>query len=471
MGGATGVMLAAWATRLLVTYGPASLPRLHELHHDARDGVFAAVLTAAAAVVLGLLPAAHAGGRSAAALVRDGGRGSTAGRARHRVRRLLIMTQMATAVVLLVASGLMVRSAIRLAALDPGFDADGVVTAGVTLGGQPDRDRAAAFYHAVLGEMARLPGVESVGATSALPIAPNSLSGGSFAIKSRPTDDSALPAFAMYTAVTAGYFETLGIPVLQGRAPDRADVDQHRLVAWVNRTMATKFLGDRVIGESIKFGDQWLDVVGVVGDVKTFDVREPSRAMVYVPMGSALVSTDVMYAVVRTRDAAAVPVSALRAAVDAVDRSVPLTAIKTMNEIVDSSLAQTSFTMTLLTIAALTALALGVVGLYGVISYVVSQRAAEIGIRLALGARRADVYGLVLRQGLTVALAGVVVGLLAASASARLMTSLLFGVSAYDPATYAAAAVILTAVSVGATYLPARRAASIDPSAALRMQG
>jgi len=471
LGGAAGVTLALWATRLLVSYGPAQLPRLHEVRFDGRVALFAAALTLLSGLVLGLLPAVHAGRRNAAALVRDGGRGTTAGRARHRVRRLLIMTQMATAVVLLVASGLMVRSAARLAALDPGFEAGGVVTAGVTLGRHSDADRASAFYHAVLAEMARLPGVESVGATSALPIALNSLSGGSFAIKSRPTPDSALPPFAMYTAVTAGYFETLHIPILGGRAPTRADVEQHHLVAWVNRTMLTKFFAGAAIGESIKFGEQWLDVVGVVGDVKTFDVREPSRAMVYVPMGNALVPTDVMYAVVRTRDGAALPVAALRSAVDAVDRSVPLTAIRTMQEIVDASLAPTSFTMTLLTIAAVTALALGVVGLYGVISYVVSQRTAEIGIRLALGARRTDVYGLVLGQGLTVALAGVAVGLLAASAAARLMRSLLFEVSAHDPVTYAAAAAILTLVSLGATYLPARRAASIDPSAALRMQG
>jgi predicted permease len=275
----------------------------------------------------------------------------------------------------------------------------------------------------------------------------------------------------MYTAVTEGYFQTLGIPILQGRAPMRADVDQHRPVAWVNRTLVTKFFDGSAVGESIKFGEQWLEIVGVVGDVKTFDVREPSRPMAYVPMGSPLVPADVMYAVVRTHEAAPLPASALRAAVDAVDRAVPLTAVRTMQEIVDASLAPTSFTMTLLTIAALTALALGVVGLYGVISYVVSQRTSEIGIRLALGARPADVYGLVLGQGLTVALAGVAVGLVAAAAAARVMRSLLFEVSAHDPATYAAAAAILTLVSFGATYLPARRAASIDPLSALRTQG
>ncbi|HWK11962.1 MAG TPA: ABC transporter permease [Vicinamibacterales bacterium] len=470
LGGAVGVMLAAWSTRLLVAHGPAQIPRLHEVHFDARVGAFAAALTLLAGIALGLLAAAHAVGRDTAALVREGGRGNTAGRGRHRVRRLLLITQMATAVVLLVASGLLVRTVSRLAAIDPGFDAAHVVTAGVMLGAEPDRNRAAATYRAVLAEMARLPGVESVGATSALPIGPTGLSGGSFDIKSRPSPDNALPPFAMYTSVTFGYFETLRIPLLQGRLPERADIEQHRPVVWVNRTLMINFLGDHALGESIKFRGRWFEIVGVVGDVKTFDLRETSRAMAYVPMGDPLVATDAMFAVIRTRDNVVLPASALRAAVDAVDRSVPLTMIRTMKEIVDNSLAQTSFTMVLLTIAALTALALGVVGLYGVISYVVSQRTAEIGIRLALGARPADVYGLVLGQGLTVAIAGVVIGLAGAAASARFIRSLLFEVSARDPATYAAAAIILTLVSIVATYVPARRAAAIDPSAALRMQ-
>jgi putative ABC transport system permease protein len=472
IGGAVGVGLAAWATRFLVAYGPARLPRLHEVQVDATVLGFAAAITTICAIALGLLPGLNMAGRGRlATLIREAGRGNTAGRARHRVRRLLIMTQVATAVVLLVGSGLMVRSARRLAAVNPGFAPHGVVTAGVTLGSQADAARATGFYRNVLDQMGRLPGVKSVGATSALPIAPASLTGSNIGIRSRPTPDGALPPFAMYASVTAGYFETLGIPILQGRAPTWADTDQRLPVAWVNQTLVSNFLGDRVIGESIQIDKQWLEIVGVVGNVKTFDLREPSRPMVYLPMGNPAVSLNGMFTVVRTREASALSASALRAAVDAVDRSVPLTTIRTMDEILDESLAQTSFTMTLLTIAALTALVLGVVGLYGVISYVVSQRTAEIGIRLALGARPGDVYGLVLRQGLVMALAGVAVGLVAAAASARLMGALLFEVSAHDPITYAAAAILLTVVSTAATYLPARRAAGIDPASALRQQG
>jgi predicted permease len=471
-GGAVGVGLAAWATRFLVVYGTASLPRLNEVHVDATVLAFAALVTIICAMTLGLLPGLGLPrGARVATLLREAGRGNTAGRTRHRIRRLLIMAQVATAIVLLVAAGLMVRSARRLAAVNPGFAPRGIVTAAATLGRQPDRARAMAFYHNVLDEMARLPGVESVGATSAIPIAPASLSGSGFEIRSRPALQGAPPPSTMYASITAGYFETLGIPIVQGRAPTWADTDQHRAVAWVNQALVSKFLGDRVIGESIRLHDQWFEIVGVVGNVKTFDLREPSRALVYLPMGDPAVSLDSMFTVVRTRDRSTLSAGALRVAVDAVDRSVPLTSVRTMDEILDASIAQTSFTMTLLTIAALTALVLGVVGLYGVISYVVSQRTAEIGIRLALGASRGDVYTLVLRQGLVMALVGVAVGLVAAAASARLMSVLLFEVSAHDPITYGAAALLLTVVSTAATYLPARRAAGIDPAIALRQQG
>jgi putative ABC transport system permease protein len=298
------------------------------------------------------------------------------------------------------------------------------------------------------------------------------MSGSSFAIQSRPRPDNAIPPVAMYVAVGPGYFETLGVPLLQGRAPQRGDAEQARPVAWVNRTFARQFLDDRAIGERIRIqGETWLEIVGVVGDVRTFGLREEIRAMAYLPLSNPAVSLDVMHAVVRTTGAPASLAPALRAAVDRVDSSIPLTTTRTMEEIVRESLAQTSFTMTLLAIAAGVALLLGVVGLYGVISYIVTQRTGEIGVRLALGAQPASVRGMVLRQGLTVAVIGVVVGLAAASIATRLMASLLFEISARDPATFATVAAVLILVSALATYLPARRAAAIDPLTALRDEG
>ena len=468
LGGMAGLVLAAWGTRLLVAHGPAYLPRLHEARIDPTVFMFAAALTLLAAVVLGLLPALGIGRRSFTSLPRDGGRGNTAGTARHRLRRLLIVTQVATAVVLLVASGLMVRSVARLSAVDPGFRTDGVMTTGVSLGAQPDRAQAVTFYHRVLDEIARVPGVQAAGAAGALPVAPGALNGSSFAIKGRPRPEGQIPLFTMYTAVTGGFFETLGVPILEGRAPERVDDSDDRPVAWVNSTFAHHFLDGRAVGEWIEIEDRWLEIVGVVGDLRTFGLREEMRPMAYLPLSNTSVDLEVMHAVVRTSASSGPLASALRSAVDGVDASVPLTTMRTMDEIVAGSIAQASFTMTLLAIAAAMAVVLGVVGLYGVISYIVAQRTAEIGIRLALGARPLEVCALVLRQGLAVTLAGVAVGLLAALAATRLMASLLFEVSTRDPATFATVAVLLTLVSAAATYVPARRAAGIDPVRALR---
>jgi predicted permease len=471
IGGSIGVLLAAAGTRLLVAYGPAQLPRLHEVRMDARVFLFAAALSALAALVLGMLPAVRLAGRSFAAAMREPGRGVTAGRDRHRVRQLLIVAQVAMALVLLVASGLMVRSAARLNAVDPGFRPDGLLVVGVSLGDGRNRARAVTFYHQVLDEMARVPGVTAVGGAGSLPIAATSLNGASFEIRSRPRPENQVAPITMFNAVTAGYFETLGVPLLEGRAPDRADADNARPVAWVNHAFARQFLGGRAIGESIQLQDTWLEIVGVVGDLRTMGLREPVRPMAYVPPSNAAAGLDVLYAVIRTSSAPASLTAALRTAVDRVNASVPLTTVQTMTEIVAASVVQVSFTLTLLAIAAGIALALGVVGLYGAISYIVTDRTAEIGIRVALGATPGAVRAMVLRQGLGVALAGVAVGLWVAAFTSNLMGSLLFEISPRDPMTFATVACVLVAVSALATLLPARRAAGIDPLNALRSQG
>ena len=471
IGGLAGVVIADGATRLLVTYGPANLPRLQEVAIDGNVLVFGFALSVLSAMALGMLATLSVSRRPFAMLVRDGGRGSTVGRSRHRVRRLLIVTQVATAVVLLVGSGLMLRSVARLNAVNPGFQVEGLVTTGVSLGGGRDRERAVMFYQRVLEELARLPGVTAAGAASSLPVVPGSMKGSSFAIRSRPAAQGEIPFLTLYNAVSDGYFETMGIPLVAGRAPARADADQDRPVAWVSQTFARRFLGDRTVGEWIEIAGRWLEIAGVVGDVKTFGLRDEVRPMAYVPLSNASVGLEVMYAVVRTSGPSGALAASLRAAVDRVDASVPLTTTRTMEDIVRTSMAQSSFAMTLLVIAASIALVLGVVGLYGVISYIVSERTAEIGIRLALGANPVEVRAMVLQQGLRVAVAGVAVGLVAAFAATRLMASLLFEVSTHDPATFAAVALLLTGVSAAATYLPARRAAGIDPVRALRQEG
>ena len=471
-GGVLGLFLAAAGVRTLVTFGPPQLPRLNEIAVDLPTVAFAAILSIAAGVVLGFVPLSGLTRRSFSQVLRDGGRGMTAGRQQHRARHLLIVGQVAMALVLLVGSGLMLRSVARLSAVDPGFRPHGLLTAGVSIGRQSDRGRTATSYRRILDEIASLPGVTAVGASNSLPIEATGMNGSSFDIESKPRADKDVPPVTMYTVVSAGYFETLGIPIVAGRMPSPDDGVPGRANVWVNQSFARRFLDDRAIGERLKLDNNWLEIVGVVGDVKTFGLGEAIRPMAYLPVGTPVraVALDVMQVVLRTAVPSSSLASALRAAVDRVDPSVPLMRIRTMDEIISGSLARVAFTMTLLIIAAVVALVLGLVGLYGVISYIVSQRTPEIGVRLALGAQPGHVRSMVLRQGLSVALVGVVLGLGLAAVATRVMGSLLFEVSTHDPLTFAGAALALTAVSALATYLPARRAAAIDPLEAVRTE-
>ena len=471
-GGVLGLFLAAVSVRALVAFGPPQLPRLNEITVDLTTIAFAGILSLAAGVVVGAVPLAGLARRSFSGVLRDGGRSMTAGRQQHRLRRLLIVGQVAMALVLLVGSGLMLRSVARLAAVDPGFRPGGLLTAGVSIGRQSDRSRTTTAYRRILDEITSLPGVTAVGASNGLPIEATGMNGSSFAIESRPRAEKDVPPVTMYTVVSAGYFETVGIPIVAGRAPSPDDGLSGRANVWVNQSFARRFLDDRAIGERIRLEDNWLEIVGVVGDVKTFGLREDVRPMAYLPVGTPVraVALDVMQVVVRSTVPPSTLASALRAAVDRVDPSIPLMRIRTMDEIISGSLAGIAFTMTLLIIAAVVALVLGLVGLYGVISYIVSQRTPEIGVRLALGAQPGDVRSMVLRQGLGVALVGVVLGLGLAAVATRVMGSLLFEVSTHDPLTFAGATLALTAVSALATYLPARRAAAIDPLEAVRAE-
>ena len=471
-GGGLGLALAAVGTRILVARGPATLPRLHEVSVDGTVIALAVAVTAITAVVLGTLPVPHVIRRSFLALLRNGGRGSTAGRGRHRVRQLLVAGQVMLALVLLIGSALMWQSLVRLRAVDPGFRIEGVLTAGVSAGPQEDRGRQAAFYYRILDEVSALPGVVSAGAATSLPIAATSMNGSSFDIEGQPRTENEVPPVTMYHAVMTGYFETLGIPLLAGRLPERADTERARAVVWVSKTFADRFLAGEALGRRIRIGgDQtWLEIAGIVGDVRTFGLREEIRPMAYLPPTTSVqaIGLDVLQIVLATDIPPASLAPLLRPAIDRVDAAVPLTTTRTMREIVSSSLAQLSFAITLVGIAAVVTLLLGAVGLYGVISYIVSQRTVEIGVRMALGAQPRDVRRMVVRQGLLVVAAGLVVGLGAAAGAAELVRSMLFEVSARDPLIFATVAAAIAGVSVVAIYLPARRAAGIDPARAFR---
>jgi predicted permease len=473
IGGGVGLVLATAGVDLLLAYGPAQLPRLHEISVDPATVVFAAAISVFAGLALGLVALPSLTRRSFAQMLRDGGRGNTAGRQRHRVRQVLIASEVAMAVVLLVGSGLMLRTIARLSAVDPGFRVEGLLTASVSLGSTPDQARRVAFYDRVLEEVAGMPGVISVGAANSLPIEAAGMNGSSFAIESRPQGPDDIPPVTMYQVVTAGYFETLGVRVREGRAPERRDMSPGQAVVWVTESFARQFLPNRTVGERIQLDEQWLEIVGVVSDVRTFGLREEIRPLAYLPLGTPVrtVARDVMHLVIRTAADPGTLASDLRPTLDRIDASVPLTRIRTMEDVIARSLAQISFTMVMLVIAAGVALVLGIVGLYGVISYVVSQRVPEIGIRLALGAQPGQLRTMVLRQGMTVALIGIVLGLAVAAFVTRAMQSIVFGISTRDPITFGLVVVALIVVCAIATYLPARRAAAVDPLEALRQEG
>ncbi len=480
-GGVMGILFAWGGVKLLVTFGPQSLPRIHDIGVDAPVLAFAAGLSVLAGLAFGSIPLTRILGRGLVRGLRDGGRGSTDGRERHRVRNVLVTGQLALALVLLVGSGLMVRTFQHLRSVDPGFDPGNVLTVGLSLGGyqtvRGHLSEAAGFYQRVADQVAALPGVEHVGVTTALPLGDGSWNGGSFLIESEPRAEDDLPPVAMYKAVGPGYFEAMGMTLERGRTEKPSDVEDGVPVVWVNETFARTLLGGNALGKHIRWergaDSTWAEVVGVVKDVREFGLTQPVRADAYLPLVTGkwgFPDLEVGYLVVKTAGDPTALAQPIRDIVHRADASVPITRTSTMAEVVSRSMQRTSFTLVLLGIATLVALFLGAIGLFGVVSYVVSERTREIGIRIALGAHAEDIRRMVLRQGAGVGLAGVVLGLAGAFALTRLMGSLLFGVSATDPLSFLAAPVVLLAIVALATWLPARRASSIDPVEALRAE-
>lgn len=478
-GGVVGVVLAWVGLEALLAFGPEQIPRLHEISLGVTSLGFATLLSVLAGLAFGSLPLLRYAGNRLAGILRDGGRTNTVGRDRHRARNALVASQLALALVLLVGSGLMLRSFAELRAIDPGFDPEGVLTVGLSRGENEDLEAAARFYQDAADRVAALPGVESVGITTRVPLLASGSNGGSFEIENRVTEENDLPPVAMYRAIGPDYFNSLGIRILQGRDVARSDWEGGPPVVWVNQTLADdRFDGDP-IGERIRFdsgeGIEFAEIVGVVENTKEFELSEEEHLEVYLPLvvrswpypGLQAAALTVRMADGQSPTAL---VPSIRRIVNEIDPRVPLTSTRTMDEVVAGSMASTSFTMALLGIATGVALLLGAIGLFGVISYVVSQRTREIGVRVALGAQAGAVSGMIVKQGLSVTVVGTAIGLAAAFALTRVMQALLYDVSATDPATFAVAAALLVAVSLAATWLPARRAARVDPIEALRAE-
>ena len=490
-GGALGLAIASIAVRVVVGFAPPNLPRLHEIQIDSIVIGYTALLSVVAAILFGSIPLTH---RSALARsLHDSGRGNTVSVRRYRTRHALMGAQVGVALVLLVGAALMVRSFQALRALDPGFNPVSTLTFGLGLSEHRyrTRDEAVAAHHAILEHVSALPGVTRVSASTCLPLR-GACFGNTVRVEGRSYEGT-VPPLGLFRAVAADFFEAMGIRVLRGRGISRDDIERRAPVAVVSEAFANRFypgqdpVGQRIASHRSPIGmdhvtpPAWLEIVGVVADSSSGRVipAGPPMPQIYMPMSIAggpgipttsLIGPDisVMSYVVRTARPPLDLVADIRRAVAAVDDELAIAQVATLQDILDRASARMAFTMVLLAIAAAVALLLGLIGIYGVMSYVVSQRTGEIGVRLALGAEPRTVAGAILRQGALVALVGIGVGTAVALSSATLIESLLYGVSPRDPAILSTIALGLFVVSLLACWLPARRAARLSPVEALR---
>jgi putative ABC transport system permease protein len=479
LGGAAGLLLAWYGIDLLLALSPANLPRAAEVHVDFRVLAFTLALSLLAGAIFGLAPAWQATRVNLNDALKEGARGGAGGRRQSRTRSLLVVSEIALSLVLLVAAGVLVNSFLRLQAVNPGFDADNVLVVRLSLPKTqyPNRAAATAFYDMLRPGLSSLPGVESVGVVSALP-----LSGISATIPFTIEGRAAAPDEAMLAndrLVSPGYFHALRIPVLAGREFTDRDRAGTTNVALVSRSLARRYWPDgSPLGAHLQIDDndegpRPVEIVGVVGDVKHLGLEEEPAPHIYLPIrqtheDAVVWLTSNQYWLLRTAVDPLTLSTAVRDAIQAVDREVPASSIRTMQDYLAASVAPRRFNLGLLTIFAGAALVLAATGLYGVISCGVTQRRREIGIRMALGAQAGDVLRLVIGQGMAMTLGGVALGLLAALALTRLMKSLLFRVSPGDPLTFLLTTWLLTLVAFLACWIPARRAMKVDPLLALR---
>jgi putative ABC transport system permease protein len=476
-GGVLGLGLAWASIRLVVAHEPGWIPRLSELALGWEAVAFAMAIALGTGLLFAVIPALR---RATDQLALRESAGTTASRGQIALRRGLVAAQVALAVVLLAAAGLMLETYRNLNAVDPGFDPRGVLTAQVSLpqARYGAEAVAAAFWRDLSHQVRSLPGVTAVGATQALPLA------GGNGCSLIFTDDPAAQernttCFASTIRVTPGYFEAMGIAV-RGRTPTWADTENRVGEVVISQSVADRLWpGEDPIGKGIKGNNSnppFYRVVGIASPVRALGLDEPPVERIYFPMiameGAGLWGAPTGMTLV-VRQAGADPSAlapSIRETVRSMDEIVPVQNVRTMREVMGESMARTSFTMMLLGIAALMALAIGLVGLYGVVSYVVEQRRGEIGIRMALGADGRRVAGTVLGQSVALAAAGVVAGLVAAVFTTRIMQSLLFEVGAADPWVLSAVAVLILTVALLASWVPARRASRVDPLTALKTE-
>ena len=474
-GGGLGLLLALWGTSLVESLGSKVNPMLNSISIDLRVLGFTVAISLLTGVVFGLVPALHLSKPDLIESLKEGGRSSGSGASRNRLRGALVVSEVAMALVLLISAGLLIKTVIRLRDVNTGFNPENLLTMNMALPNikYPKAPAWIAFYNQLLERIQSLPGVKSAGVTSVLPLSGN-FDGRGLAVETRPKPRGEEISVDLYIA-TPGYLKAMGTPLLKGRSINEQDVEASPLVALVNQTMAEELWpNDDPIGKRIKFpGSEkrpqpWRTVVGVVSDVAQYGLDKKPPMQMYLP--ESQFPTSFMTLVVRTSSDPAGMAGAIRNEILAVDSDQAVFKVATMEQLLGDSISLRRFSMLLLIVFAGVALTLAAVGIYGVISYSVTQRSHEIGIRMALGASRKDILKLVVGQGMTLTLAGVIVGLAAALALTRVMAGLLFGVSATDPLTFVLISVVLAGVALAACFVPACRATRVDPMVALRYE-
>ena len=481
LGAIAGLLLAYAAVPVLLRMAPSVVPRAAEIGVDSTVLLFTLIVSSGAAAIFSLLPVFQRRSVGLIPALKEGGQRASGGRSRNRVRNGLAIAEVALALVLLVGAGLMVRSFQALRAVDPGFsDPQEVVTFRLSLprAEAPDDDAAIVVYEQLVDRISGIPGVTEVGIISGMTMEGNS-NQNSFLAEGVAVDNEDRVLNGAYKAIAADYFAAAGIPILAGRSISWQDIRERRPVGVVTEKLAREFWGDpgAALGKRIRHtaNDPWREIIGIVGDVRDGGLRGEPRAVAFWPVVvedflgfESWLRRDVAF-VVRTNLADPLElVGQLRQAVWSVRPNLPLAEIGTLDRLVERNMADTTFMLTMLLVAAGVAVVLGTVGIYGVISYTFEQRIREVGIRVALGATRHDVLAMVLRQGGLIGALGVGIGIVAATGTTRFLASQVFGVSTLDVATYASAAVLVGAVALLASYLPARRAATSDPLESLR---
>jgi putative ABC transport system permease protein len=466
-GGALGVVFAQAGIGLLGRMAPAALPRVDEIGLDAVVLAVTLITSVVTSLLFGLIPVWRLRAIDFS-LLKDAGRSASDAPGRHRTRNTLVVAQVALALVLLVVSGLMARTFVALRHVEPGFvRPEEAQTFRIALPAAVLRDpkQVASTYEQIAERLKQVPGVAAVGLANILPM-DGSGAGSPIFVEDRP--DAGSP-FRRSKSIGPGYFETMGTPLVAGRAITWTDVHQSPPVMWISENLAREYWGEpsRALGKRMGAPGSWWEIVGVFGNVRDAGMNQPAPTSFYRSMGNG---RDIAYVVRSDRVGEPGFLRELQQAVWSMNPNLPLGRVQTLHEIQAHSMAQTSFAMVMLAIAASVALLLALVGVFGVVSYIAAERTYEVGIRMALGAQSADIRALFLRHGLALTLAGLVLGIGAAMLATPIMSALLFGVAPTDPVTYAGGAVLLGAVSLVATYLPARRASRVEPIIALRSQ-